>query len=84
MLEIPVLAKLLVEDVEDLLMLQPDVDHLARLLGSDKVLLADDAPVLLHEGELHQAQPVDVVPGAVVLQQPLPVLSDHTAYKCWS
>ena len=32
MLEIPVLAKLLVQDVEDLLMLQPDVDHLAGLL----------------------------------------------------
>ena len=43
MLEIPVLAKLLVTDVEDLLMLEPDVDHLAGLLGAYKILLADES-----------------------------------------
>ena len=43
MLEIPVLAKLLVTDVEDLLMLEPDVDHLAGLLGANKILLADES-----------------------------------------
>ena len=81
MLEIPVLAKLLVQDVEDLLMLKPDVDHLAGLLGANKILLADDAPVLLHKGELHQTQPVDVMPGAVMLQEPLSVLGDLTNEK---
>ena len=53
--------------------------YLAGLLGTSEVLLADDAPVLLHEGELHQTEPVDVVSGAIMLQKPLPVLSHLTA-----
>ena len=81
MLEISVLAKLLIYDVKHLLVLQPVVDHLAGLLSANKFLLIDYEPVLLHEGELHQTQSVDIVPAAVMLQEPLPVLVYLTNQK---
>ena len=52
--------------------------YLGGLLGPNKVSAALDALVPHDEAVLQGAQLVDEVPRAVVLQQPLPVLSHLT------
>ena len=52
--------------------------YLGGLLGPNKVSAALYALVPHDEAVLEGAQPVDEVPGAVMLQQPLPVLSHLT------
>ena len=52
--------------------------YLGGLLGPNKVSAALHALVSHNEAVLEGAQPVDEVPGAVVLQQPLPVLGHLT------
>ena len=52
--------------------------YLGGLFGPNEVSAALNALVPYDEAVLEGAQPVDEVPGAVVLQQPLPVLSHLT------
>ena len=54
------------------------MNHLGGFFGPNKVSPAFNALVPHDEAVLQGAQPVNEVPGAVVLQQPLPVLSDLT------
>ena len=78
MLQEAILAKLLIKNIIDLLVFQTNVDHLGGFFCSHEVLATESALVLNDVTELEVAESVNVVSGAVVLQQSLPVLRHLT------